>query len=216
MWDLLYRWRVQIARTVTGALLAVLAIGAIVWVRPEDPPTPPAPDMTIALTAPQPAPPSPEPPPPPEVKQDQFIDKPVKHRERTPEPAPPSPVPPMPDATPSPLPPGPPATPPGRPPRDLEEAYAAAVYQHLESIKKYPTDKEARVQQPQGVVRVRFVVSRDGTLISVEIEQSAGSILDHAALATVRRGRFPPFPTEAWPGEATHTFVVPLEFKIGQ
>jgi protein TonB len=217
VWELLFRTRVRIAATATVAIFVGVAIVWLVWERPKDAPAPPAPDMQISLTAPAPPAPAPdEPPPPPEVKPDQFIDKQVKHRDRKPDQTPPATVPSAPDAQPSPLPPGPPAAPPGRPPKDLEEAYLAAIYQNLESIKRYPTDKEARIQQPQGTVRVRFVVARDGTLISVEIETSAGSILDHAAIATVKRGRFPPFPTEAWAGEATHSFVVPLEFKTGQ
>ncbi len=215
MLELLYRWRTWIARTLTGTLLGLMAIAAIVWVRPSDPPSPPAPDMQISLLAAAPAPPAPvEPPPPPVVTKDQFIDKQVKHRERTPQPAPPSNLPPTPDAPPSPLPPGPPATPPARPSHDLEDAYRAAVRQHLESIKRYPTEKEARIQQPQGTVVISFRVSRDGTLLDVKVEQSAGSILDRAAIATVKRGRYAPFPNEAWPGDSATTITVHLEFKV--
>jgi protein TonB len=216
VWELFYRWRTRIALSVTGLILVMVVIAAVVWVRPQDPPTLPGPDMTIALTAPQPAPPEPapeEPPPPPEVKPDQFIDKQVKHRERQDKPVPPSNIPSTPDAAPSDDPPGPPAKPPGRPAKDLEEAYAATVHQHLESIKRYPTDKDARVQQPKGTVTVRYVVARDGTLVSAVIEVSAGSILDRAALATIRRAHFPPFPAELWPGEATHEFRSELEFN---
>lgn len=213
--EFLFLRRHRIASTITGVLVAMFAIAAIAWVAPKQPPAPPGPDMRIVLTAP--APPSlaapEEPPPPPQVKEDQFIAKPAKQRERR-EPAPPTDAPTVPDALPSPLPPGPPVVPQGRQVQSLEDAYVAAMRAHLETIKRYPTEKEARLQQPQGTVTLVFHISRAGDLVSVEVVKTAGSILDRAALATVRRARFAPFPNEAWAGEGAHSFQVELEFKM--
>lgn len=213
--EFFFRRRVRIASFVTGLLLTLTGVAAIAWVEPDEPPSPPGPDMRVMLTAPPP--PSPpqaapeEPPPPPQVKDDQFIAKPVKRRERRD--TPPD-VPIVSDAPPTDLPPGPPVVPQGSVIRSLEDAYVAAVRAHLESIKRYPTEKEARIQQPQGIVTLIFHVSRSGELVDVEVAKSAGSILDRAALATVKRARFAPFPMEAWAGESVHRFEVELEFKL--
>lgn len=213
--EFIYLRRHRIASLVTGMLIAMLTIAGIAWVAPRPPPAPPGPQMRVMLTAP--APPSlaapEEPPPPPRVKDDQFIAKPVKQRERR-EPAPPVEGPTVADAPPSPLPPGPPSAPQGREIQSLEDAYVAAMRAHLESIKRYPTEKEARIQQPQGTVTLVFHVSRGGDLVGVEVSKTAGSILDRAAMATVRRARFAPFPNEAWAGEGAHRFEVELEFKM--
>ena len=45
------------------------------------------------------------------------------------------------------------------------------------------------------------------------IEASSGSILlDNEALRTVRNGRFPAIPPEAFTGQASRKFIVPIEY----
>ena len=84
---------------------------------------------------------------------------------------------------------------------------------YLNSIKRYPTGREASVQRPEGKVKLWFVLKRDGSLVDAGIEDSSNSILlDNAGLATVRRGSMPAFDS-AFPGEETHRFTVDLDFK---
>jgi protein TonB len=101
------------------------------------------------------------------------------------------------------------------PSRSIEAGYVGALRAYLESIKRYPTSREARLQHPQGRVRLWLEVARDGTLRAAGIDESSGSmILDGAAVATVRQGRYPAFPAEAWRGAEMHRFAVTLEYKL--
>jgi len=92
-------------------------------------------------------------------------------------------------------------------------SYLAAINSYLNTLKRYPTGREASLQHPSGTVRVTFVLERDGKLLSAEIEATSNSILlDRQALTTVRRGSYPPFPSEAFPGESSHRFSIDLGF----
>jgi protein TonB len=110
----------------------------------------------------------------------------------------------------SPSPPAPPA--PAAPAENLslENTYISTVHAAIEEQKRYPMSKDARLQQPSGTVTVWFVLNRSGALVESGIEQSAGSILDPAALASVKRASFPPFPTDAWTNESQHRFKVEI------
>jgi protein TonB len=94
----------------------------------------------------------------------------------------------------------------------IEAAYTAVVRQEIEHEKIYPTSREARIQHPEGRVGVWFVLGRDGAIADIGIDRSAGSILDRQAIVTVRRGRYAPFPPEAWRGEGQRRFTVELDF----
>ncbi len=99
---------------------------------------------------------------------------------------------------------------------DLQGEYSAKINAYLNSIKRYPTGREVSLTRPQGVVKVWYVLSRDGKVLDSGIDDSSNSmILDNAALATIRRGdgNFPPFPEKAWEGAPTHRFVTELNFK---
>ena len=97
---------------------------------------------------------------------------------------------------------------------DAQLSYARQLRAHLEQQKRYPTSREARLQRPAGEVRVWIDVARDGSLHNAGIERGSGSmILDAAALSTVRRGRLPAFPADAWPGVASHRFTVTLDYS---
>jgi periplasmic protein TonB len=97
----------------------------------------------------------------------------------------------------------------------LEATYVAKLRTYLNSIKRYPTSREARQQHPQGKVRMWLELARDGTLRNLGVEETSGSmILDGAAQSTVRQGSYPAFPDEMWAGNATHRFAVTLEYLL--
>lgn len=97
---------------------------------------------------------------------------------------------------------------------NVQSSYARQLRAYLEQQKRYPTSREARLQRPAGEVRVWLDVARDGSLHNAGIERGSGSmILDNAALSTVRRGRLPAFPADAWPGAASHRFTVTLDYS---
>jgi protein TonB len=96
-----------------------------------------------------------------------------------------------------------------------DDVYAAQVRAYLESIKHYPTSKEARLQRPRGTVDVWFILDRAGGVKEAGVEESSGSlILDGAALTTVRGASYPAFPAEAFKGDATHRFTVHLNYTL--
>ena len=94
-----------------------------------------------------------------------------------------------------------------------EENYVTSIRGYLNSIKRYPTGREASIQRPRGKTRVWFMLSRDGRILEAGIDESSDSLLlDRTALATVQRGGFPPFPETAWSSQTSHRFTVELEF----
>lgn len=96
---------------------------------------------------------------------------------------------------------------------DTSAAYTSKVRAYLNTVKRYPTGREASVQRPEGKVRIWFVLRRDGSLIDAGIEDSSNSILlDNAGLTTVKRGTMPAF-EGAFGSEETHRFTVDLDFK---
>ncbi len=123
-------------------------------------------------------------------------------------------TPPMPMAAPVPAP--PPAPPPEAPKpasATFEAEFITRVRALLNAAKRYPTGREASMQRPQGKVRVWFTLTRGGSLIDSGIQDSSNSLLlDGAALSTVRRAAFFPFPPEAWPGQEQRRFSADLEF----
>ncbi|NKI71487.1 TonB family protein [Collimonas pratensis] len=98
----------------------------------------------------------------------------------------------------------------------IEASYISKLRAHLNSIKRYPTGREASQQRPQGKVKVWFVLNRDGTLVDQGIDESSNSmLLDEAARKTINRATFTAFPESSWAGEATHRFSAELEFIPG-
>jgi periplasmic protein TonB len=179
-----------------------------------EPPPPPAPiPPPPAPTPPTPAPPRPTPPAPAPkvVEQPRPVQAPspetIPTKEPTPPPPPPTPAPPPP-------PPPPPAPAPPPPPSvDVNAVYTGKVRAYLNSIKRYPTSREASLQRPEGTVRVWFILRRDGSLVDAGIEDSSNSILlDNAGLATVRRGTLPAF-EGSFGSDEQHRFTVDLSFK---
>lgn len=99
----------------------------------------------------------------------------------------------------------------------IQVSYERIIRGYLESIKRYPTSREARSQRPTGKVGLWLEVNRDGSLKDAGVAKTSDSIiLDNAALGTVRQGKLPSFPPEAYPGQTSHRFTVSLEYNLEQ
>jgi TonB family protein len=95
----------------------------------------------------------------------------------------------------------------------LRSDSVAKLRAHLNSIKRYPTGREASQLKPQGKVRVWFVLRRDGSVVDLGIDESSNSmLLDDAARKTINRAAFTAFPEGSWSGANTHRFTADLEF----
>ncbi|WP_050480063.1 TonB family protein [Herbaspirillum rhizosphaerae] len=99
---------------------------------------------------------------------------------------------------------------------NVEAEYVGKLRAHLNSIKRYPTGREASQLRPQGKVRLWFILKRDGSVVDVGIDSSSNSmLLDDAARKTINRASFSAFPENTWAGESTHRFTAELEFIPG-
>jgi protein TonB len=207
-------WRHLLALLITAAG----AYGAWrgVQVAPDIVPPPPK-VMHVRIAAPPPSPPPPVPLPP---QRPQAQPQPVPRIARAPvanEPdatiaAPrPSPV-----TTPSAPSPSQPTAPSALPAQDvsasLEALYAAHLRDAVETMKHYPTGKDAMLEQPRGTVAVWVMLNRQGAVVDAGIAESRGSILNQAALQSVHRAVYPPFPAELYRGQSEHRFVVSLNY----
>ena len=95
----------------------------------------------------------------------------------------------------------------------LENNYIASVRATLNANKRYPTGREASLQRPSGKVKLWFVLARNGSLQDAGIDESSNSIiLDNAALSTLRRTTFAPWPEGSWASQSQHKFTVTLDF----
>ena len=95
----------------------------------------------------------------------------------------------------------------------LENNYIASVRATLNANKRYPTGREASLQRPSGKVKLWFVLARNGALQDAGIDESSNSIiLDNAALSTVRRTTYAPWPEGSWASQSQHKFTVTLDF----
>ena len=95
----------------------------------------------------------------------------------------------------------------------MELEWFIKVRSMLDAAKRYPTGRKASQDRPSGKVKVWFIVARNGSLVDVGILQSSdNNMLDDAALATLRRGVYPPFPPNTWVGQEQHKFQTEFEF----
>ena len=189
---------------------------------PEPPPPQPAPPPPVPVPPPPaPAPPVPAPPVP-------LPPKPVTPPKPTARPKPADHAPPQPQSQPEAAAAAPSTAPattasaataapaPAAPTRasSAEDAYVALVRADIEANKHYPTGKEARLARPHGDVEVWFRLDRSGAVKEAGVQTSSGSlILDQAALALVRGGNYPGFPSEIYQGSSEHRFVVTLSYS---
>lgn len=82
----------------------------------------------------------------------------------------------------------------------------------LNKVKRYP--RGARARRQQGMSWIRFVMDREGKVLSVQLERSSGaSDLDREALALPKRASPLPKPPDDKAGD-TLELVVPVEFFI--
>jgi protein TonB len=129
---------------------------------------------------------------------------------------------PRPTPTPTPAPSFPTATPVQEAPKmavqppvsvSLENNYIVSVRATLNANKRYPTGREASLQRPSCKVKLWFVLARNGALQDAGIDESSNSIiLDNAALSTLRRTTYAPWPEGSWASQSQHKFTVTLDF----
>jgi TonB family protein len=98
------------------------------------------------------------------------------------------------------------------PAMSCEQVYVPAAYAEVLKHRHYPMPEDKRMA-PVGMVRVAFTIDRSGKVIDATIAESAGSILNKAALETIRQTDFPPFPRDCFPGEPQHRFSVELNYS---
>ncbi|MDH2132203.1 energy transducer TonB [Sphingobium yanoikuyae] len=80
----------------------------------------------------------------------------------------------------------------------------------LNKVKRYP--REAAFRRQQGVPYIRFVMNREGKVLSVRLERSSGvRSLDDEALSLPKRASPLPRPPEEVKGDSIE-LVVPVEF----
>jgi protein TonB len=95
------------------------------------------------------------------------------------------------------------------------ERYETQILRYLESIKRYPSSREARQTRPSGTVTVWFDLSRAGRVLAAGIEKSSNSsLLDSEALKTVRTGNFPVYPEGVFASVAVRRFSAHLSYEL--
>ncbi len=171
---------------------------------PEPPPPVEMPPPVIAeVTLPEPEPPPPvdlKPPPPKPIEK--KVEKPPQPKVSAPQAAPTEArqaAAPAPGAT-------------FDPPSNTLPTWKGILLKHLERHKRYPA--EAQRSRHEGVTYVRFVMSRDGRVLSARIERSAGfATLDQEGLDLLQRAQpLPPLPADQ-PGESLE-LIVPVQFSV--
>jgi len=209
--------------------IALLILGAALFTWRTYSAAPPAPTLSVFDVAPVTSPPE----TPPEEKE---APKPVQMKEKPPEPRE---VPPkerivvpiatitqrMPVATPTLEDPGSvdpetaapktqPAPPAPRAAASAAETWEGKVLARLNDRRRYPRLAMARRQQ--GAPYIRFVIDREGHVLSAMLERSSGfSDLDREAVALPKRAEpLPKPPADKRPGQATIELIVPVEFFL--
>lgn len=93
-----------------------------------------------------------------------------------------------------------------------EADYFSLVSAHLNRKKKYPNQAKKAMQQ--GIVTVRFTVSRDGSVSGVSIKRSSGhALLDQATLDLMQRvAPLPKFPKSM--ARASVTLSLPIDYAL--
>jgi protein TonB len=96
-------------------------------------------------------------------------------------------------------------------PSSVASTFQRTLLRHIARYQNYPD--EARSARLQGVVQLVFAMTRDGIVLDVWIKSSSGSsILDQAALDTIRRAQpLPRIPSEL-PDRLN--ILVPVSFAL--
>lgn len=88
---------------------------------------------------------------------------------------------------------------------------AETLRDRIEELKRYPP--MARMNNWQGKVVLKFVVKEDGTVENLEVVQSSGhTVLDEAAMETIRRAS--PLPLKHELGKPRVTFQFPISYTL--
>lgn len=88
---------------------------------------------------------------------------------------------------------------------------AETLRERIEELKRYPP--MARMNNWQGKVVLKFVVTEDGTVENLEVVQSSGhAVLDEAAMDTIRRAS--PLPLKHELGKPRVTFQFPISYTL--
>jgi len=210
----------------TGAIFAALAAGLLFTLNHAVSVQAPS-ALAVVNVMPDASPPE----TPPEEKE---APKPVEKKENQPEPIQPQPVErpilpiaqvprPVPVGVPRPADPGPtepetaapktlPAPPAPQVASNAPDTWEGRVLAQLNRNRRYPRMAMARRQQ--GVPYIRFVMDREGKVLSSRLERSSGfADLDREAVALPKRASPLPKPPDDKPGE-TLELVVPVEFFL--
>lgn len=100
--------------------------------------------------------------------------------------------------------------PPAQKASDAKPTWEGLVLNALNKVKRYP--REASFRRQQGIPYIRFVMNREGKVVSVQLERSSGvRALDGEALSLPRRASPLPKPPADVKGD-TIELVVPVEF----
>ncbi|QBQ55227.1 energy transducer TonB [Nitrosococcus wardiae] len=216
-------------------MIELAALPAAPPPQPSDvPPEPKQEEVEPPLPEPEPEPLSEKvetpPPPKPKVKPEVALPKPPpKPKPRPKQPQPPSQ--PIEEKTPPPEPvskPKPPAPAQQSPPASRAEAPAPSassaqvrktvqtwqqlLLAHIQRHKRYPSS--ARRRRQEGVTYLRFVMDREGQVLSARIERSSGyALLDKETQALIERAAPLPAPPPEVSGKQLE-FVVPVQFSL--
>ncbi len=102
--------------------------------------------------------------------------------------------------------------PPAAKPSNAAPTWQGQVLAALQKVRRYP--REAAFRRQQGVPYVRFVMNREGKVMSVRLERSSGvRTLDSEAVSLPKRAQPLPRPPEEVKGD-TIELVVPVEFFL--
>ncbi|QCG91550.1 energy transducer TonB [Azospirillum sp. TSH100] len=231
-------WHVPVTRSEAEPPAVLLELAPLPVTPPEPPPAidiplpEPMPEPVIEPPPPEPEPVVEEPPPPPEpppvVEPEVVLPKPPPEppkpkpevKKEAPKPKPEKPKPPRPVVA-QPVQQAPVAAPPAPAPAPAAAAPAPSravptwqgrLLSHLERHKRYPRAAQARRQE--GVAQVRFVIDREGNVLSVQLDRSSGvSALDEETVEMVRRASPLPAPPEEMAKDRIE-LVVPVQFFI--
>jgi protein TonB len=208
-----FSWRHVLALLVTLTSAWLIWTGTrLVLTEPDRTPHVPVMHVSLAKPAAPPAPPKVVPKPPKPIVQKQVASR--RPIETSPHAiGPPVTNAPVNNQNVSSSPPSPPA--PAAPAENmsLESAYEASVNAAIQEQKRYPMSKEARLAQPSGTAVLWVTLNRAGELQDAVIAESAGSILDRAAIETVHRTTYPPFPASVWPNDSKARLKVAIHFS---
>jgi protein TonB len=179
------------------------------------PEPPPEVKIEVALEIPPPEPPPPvdlKPPPPVAVPKPlpKPPEKKVVTRRAEPWRAPPSAAPTAPTASGAPSP-APSVAAPQPNPRAVA-AWQGTLLAHLARHKRYPRTSQDRGDQ--GVVHLRFTMTRQGRVLAQRIERTSGHApLDAEALDLIQRAQPLPAPPADMPGEQ-FDLLIPIQFSL--